>query len=92
MNKKISSYRFRWDNSVRANQISLTSIFEDQQDEVFDNDDVYCVLNKQVKFVGYCEAHKLGVMPNEDGFALMIEFPDGQEYWVHNICLPKDSD
>ncbi len=81
---KLNSTLFRWENSVRANQISHASIFHAQ-----DND--FTILKRGIKLIGYCEAHKLAAMPVDEGYAIMLEFSDGEEYWTHNLEKVKES-
>jgi len=88
--KRINSEYFRWDNSIRKNYISIKNIFI--EDQIIDDSGTYCILKKSVKFIGYCDADKLSVLPKSNGYALMIEFPNGEEYWVHNTVLPKPLD
>jgi hypothetical protein len=85
--RKINSEYFRWDNSVRANQIGMQYIFNDHS-----TDDMSIKLLPGIKVVGYCMAHSLKALPADEGYAVMLEFSDGTEYWVHNLEKVKESD
>ncbi len=82
--KKINSSFFRWDNSVRANQISMADIFDS-------DDDDFSVLKEGIKLIGYCNATELPVLSNPDGYGVMMEFPDGELYWMHNWVKVRES-
>ena len=70
----LNSELFRWDNSVRMQGISITELFD------FDENIPIC------KIIGYCDSSHVTVCPNENSYAVMFEYDNNEDTWMH---IPK---
>jgi hypothetical protein len=72
---KISSHRFRWDNSARACGVSITVLFDMDKESIIR------------PVLGYCNSSSVEIAPKVDCYAVMFDYEE-EEIWIH---IPKDS-
>lgn len=67
---KINSSRFRWDNSARANYVSITLLWK------------FGEFKPLCEIIGYCEGSSLSIAPDPDSYGVLFNYEDG-EIWLH---------